>query len=741
MHAATQSSLIYTPTLKDLQSAGYADWYAEFNEGHSEDNRFVFVAPTTEEMESAYSAASHVDDDGQRLMRGVTYHVDVSSPSIWHKAIAFRPDANGEEFYVEPVYEDGRIIDLIWSTTNFDDWGFTTGRAAVLGAENLSKTYTAELPLHVYDNPHSYWERTDEEEEDPTTREDAVCILKPSARALLPAVGYVQTFYWDDVEDLAGFFENLAVFFEDQVFFEDHPERVSAFQDQEAFDAYVKRAALWDRFDNMRAPTPPAGARLTWAHAKAAIKARRKVNAETGLDGFEEIRARRKAVADRPEVIGAIEVYRNDPTDANRLLAIKACSPFHVDDIAIARMTKITPFSEWLRRRESGGGPSGSPEPDTAQPPESAPKPDVKSAECMFQRVGLLDAKPRQYLVKGFIPRNEVCNPFGRPDSFKGVAAAQLAVHIAGGVDFLGLEVKQAPTAYFAAERGEQAKRRIKGHIQRLGLPGDLPCYFGDKPIDLLSKPDLDFLIANIRTIESDAGKPLGFLVIDTQSRTMGGDENSTKDGAAYAKAIEAIRQATGATLWIIAHTGHSAEAQDRPRGSSALLGAYDTFYRHKKTDERSGEIKITIDRDGLGGKELPFAVELYDTGAVNEDGEPVLVPYLKAVGAPAKLTFKRGDEPKPPTPNERIMLKALRAAIRKSDREVSAEDAGGSLMEGANYVGGAEWRDEFRTLYKTGSTRQAESQAFTKGLDGLAAKGFVGNRGSCYWPTVTAPS
>jgi hypothetical protein len=252
---------------------------------------------------------------------------------------------------------------------------------------------------------------------------------------------------------------------------------------------------------------------------------------------------------------------------------------------------------------------------------------DANSAECMFQRIGSLKAKPRDYLIRGFIARNEVGNPFGRPDSFKGVTAAQLVVHIAGGVDFLGMPAQQGPSAYFAAERFEQAKRRIKGHIQRLGLPSDLPCYFGGKPIDLLSKPDLDFLIVNIKAIENDAGAPLTFLVVDTQSRSMDGDENSTQDGARYAKAIEAIRQATGATLWIIAHTGHSVDAQDRPRGSSALLGAYDTFYRHKKTDERSGEIKITIDRDGLGGKEFPFTVEIYDTGEVNDDGEPVVVP------------------------------------------------------------------------------------------------------------------
>jgi AAA domain len=393
-------------------------------------------------------------------------------------------------------------------------------------------------------------------------------------------------------------------------------------------------------------------------------------------------------------------------------------------------------IDSYKRRQEAQAKPK-EPELKQESPKQEAPKLDVKSVESMFQRVGLLVSKPREYLVKSFIPRNEVCNPFGRPDSFKGVSAAQLAVHIAGGVDFLGMEVKQGLSAYFAGERGDQAKRRIKGHMRRLGLPDSLPCYFGGKPINLLSKADLDFLIANIRAIESDAGAALGFLVVDTQSRSMDGDENSTKDGAAYAKAIEAIREAT---LWIIAHTGHSEDAQDRPRGSSALLGAYDTFYRHKKIDERSGEIKITTDRDSLGGKELPFAVELYETGAVNEDGEPVLIPYLEAAAAPAKFTFKKGDEPKRPTPGETLMLKALRAAVRKSDHQVSAEDASGDLLESTRYVTEAEWRDEFRTLYKTGSSRQAESGSFTRGRDGLIAKGFVGACGQCYWPTVTAP-
>jgi Protein of unknown function (DUF3987) len=324
------------PSLKDFQSHGYTEVYARNNE-HFEDDPFVFVPTTIGEMESAYSSASP-DDNGDLRIRGLLYEVDFSPSDLRYKATAFRPDANGEEFYVEPVYEDGRIIDLIWSTA--DDWGFTTGRGAVLGTENLMKTYTAELPLHVYSDPHRYWEHLDDED---LGKEDAVCILKPSARALLPAVGHVQVFWWDDVEELAeGFFAGCV-------------ERVSAFQDQEAFDAFVKRAALWERFDNMQAPTLTAGPRLTWAHAKAAVKARRKTNAETGLDGFEEFRARVRAHAARPEVRGAIDAWYELPSDENRLLAQNACMPFYLMDVIIGRMTPLVSFGEWKRRQENAG--------------------------------------------------------------------------------------------------------------------------------------------------------------------------------------------------------------------------------------------------------------------------------------------------------------------------------------------------------------------------------------------------
>jgi AAA domain len=400
---------------------------------------------------------------------------------------------------------------------------------------------------------------------------------------------------------------------------------------------------------------------------------------------------------------------------------------------------KVVYIDHYKRQQAEASQPSQSPGgsskgQDQAKREEAPLSRDAKTVECMFQRVGLLKAKPREWVVRGLVPRNEVGNPFGRPDSFKGVFATQLVAHIAGGVDFLGMEVKQGPSAYFAAERGEQAKRRIKGHIQRLGLPSDLPCYYGGKPIDLLVKADLDFLIANIHAIEKDAGAPLVTLVVDTQSRTMGGDENSTKDGAAYAKAVEAIREATEATLWIISHTGHGEDAQDRPRGSSALLGAYDTFYRHKKIDEQHGEIKITIDRDGLGEKEFTFAVELYDTGAVNEDGEPVMVPYLEAAAAPAKFTFKKGGEPSKtenPTRAESEALRALHKAIKKHG---AVTPKGEGVPAGEITVHGREWRDAYYELFRTREPATLR-QGFSRSTKSLIAKKLVNEYGSRRWP------
>jgi hypothetical protein len=297
--------------LEDLQSSGYADLYAQENQLFA-DNPFIFVPPDAGQMQAAVKSAIDAGD-GVVRMRGFLQQAHFASSELRDKGEVFCPDPSGEEYLVQPVVQDAEIIDLIWATLDLARWGFTTGRGAVLGADTLSQIHTAELPLHVYDNPIPYWEHLEDEE---MAGHAAICILKSTARALLRAVGHVRVTHWDEVEGLA------------EEFFEGRPECVSACQDQDAFDASVKRAALWERFDDMEAPMPPETQRLTWAHAKAAIKSQRQINGKTGRDGFEGYERRVCARASDPEVQGAISMWRADPSEENWARAQTACRPF-----------------------------------------------------------------------------------------------------------------------------------------------------------------------------------------------------------------------------------------------------------------------------------------------------------------------------------------------------------------------------------------------------------------------------
>ena len=380
--------------------------------------------------------------------------------------------------------------------------------------------------------------------------------------------------------------------------------------------------------------------------------------------------------------------------------------------------------------------------PGAGERPDGEEKRERKrEREPMFKRIGELTATPREWLIRGFLARNEVGNPFGRPDAFKGVVAAQLCVHIAGGARFSEwpssrrLPPISPPSG--ASRRNAATRATFSGLSEK-----DMPCYFGSRPINLLDERDVDFLLGEIMRMAADAGGPLGFLAVDTQSRTLDGNENSTEDGSKYAKAIERIRQETGASLWIIAHVGHAETAQDRPRGTSSLLAAYDTFYRHQKRDETHGSIKITIDRDGLGQKEFDFIVDLFPTGLKNEDGEPVLVPYVEPDKEPlnAGNLAAAGIKVKPiePTAIEREARLALGKAIK--DHGIATPEGEGQLQPSGEYIPPGvvtvsldEWRAGFLDLDRR-RERGASRRAFDRASKGLAEKGLVGKFADRRW-------
>lgn len=85
--------------------------------------------------------------------------------------------------------------------------------------------------------------------------------------------------------------------------------------------------------------------------------------------------------------------------------------------------------------------------------------------------------------------------------------------------------------------------------------------------------PDVEGLL---RAIErKTGGLQCALIVIDTLSRSMTGDENDTRDMNAFVRGCDRLREATGAAVLVVHHSGWSSD--ERMRGSTVLMAAADS--------------------------------------------------------------------------------------------------------------------------------------------------------------------
>lgn len=99
-------------------------------------------------------------------------------------------------------------------------------------------------------------------------------------------------------------------------------------------------------------------------------------------------------------------------------------------------------------------------------------------------------------------------------------------------------------------------------------------------------------------------------IVIDTLARSMaGGDENSAQDmGRAIAVADQLRDQFDAATL-LVHHSGKNVSKGSR--GSSALLGAGDGYFRVEGDEHGNHVATVEWSRDGESGRQYPFRLRL----------------------------------------------------------------------------------------------------------------------------------
>ena len=326
-----------------------------------------------------------------------------------------------------------------------------------------------------------------------------------------------------------------------------------------------------------------------------------------------------------------------------------------------------------------------------------------------FNRIGDLvrDVRPVPWLVKGHLERGTTVCLFGDPESGKSLHALDLGLHVASGRPWLGNRVAAGSVFYLCPEGREGLKRRARawGIRHQVNLD-DLPLYANTLATDL-SDPAAAMAVGDaVNALAADCGMTPQLVIVDTLSRHLGGDENSTADMARFVAHVDGLlREPTGACVMFVHHVGHGDKT--RARGNSALRGAVDTEFRVcRDPDSGIATVECTKAKDWPRPEALHFAIRSVELGLEDEDGEPVTSAILDRTDAPAPPKANAAGG------NQRMAMLALRKLL---DIQRQRLEAIGHDPDGARVL-----IDDWREATKLDRRRWPEVR------DGLVEQGLV---------------
>lgn len=200
--------------------------------------------------------------------------------------------------------------------------------------------------------------------------------------------------------------------------------------------------------------------------------------------------------------------------------------------------------------------------------PVENPAPDAPPGRFRVLDDAAIDAlPPPTWLIDQVLIAGAVNVLYGPGGSGKSVLAIDAACALAAGLPtWHGHATAPGPVVYIGAEAPEEVAQRRRAWKADHQIP-TLPAFFlVPERVPLLDSEAVPGLIASL---PAEAARPALF-VVDTLSRTMrGGDENSGQDMGRVFEAAEQLRDATGATILLIHHSGK--DASRGARGSSSL--------------------------------------------------------------------------------------------------------------------------------------------------------------------------
>ena len=334
--------------------------------------------------------------------------------------------------------------------------------------------------------------------------------------------------------------------------------------------------------------------------------------------------------------------------------------------------------------------------------------------------------------IEGVLIEGGMSVVYGESNCGKTFFMTDLGVHVAMGKSWRGKEVELGGVIYCALEGSHGISNRIAAFRLHHGL-GALELPFAVIPVGInLLDPDADTdrLIEAIKTAAGEMTVKVRLVVIDTLSRALaGGNENAPDDMGALVTNADKIRQATGAHLAFVHHSGK--DTAKGARGHSLLRAATDTEIEVARPDKDSpSTARVTKQRELEIDGEFSFKLEVVELGK-NRRGKAVtscaVVPTdVEGTGQTGRDGGKAARLP----PNASLGMRALHLAMDKK---------GAFLPRTSDYpdsetyaVSDAAWREEFYQL-KSG-TPDTNKHAFSSGETVLLARKIITARNGLVW-------
>lgn len=223
--------------------------------------------------------------------------------------------------------------------------------------------------------------------------------------------------------------------------------------------------------------------------------------------------------------------------------------------------------------------------------PDSPPEPLFDPEEARFSRFLEADPPARQWLLEDVLPLGVAGLVASMGGAGKSYLVYQLGFSVGTGLPFLGMPISSPGGVLYLAAEDDEAELHRRGRVllEHYAPDQELRALAGGR-LHVVSRVADDNLLTKTgaagevhrthlvdRLIAAAVQIPdLRLIIIDPVSRFRGGQANHEEDATRFVEALEAIREATGATVLGVSHISQAGirdgGGQEIVRGSTALV-------------------------------------------------------------------------------------------------------------------------------------------------------------------------